>query len=182
MKGNAELLITDLISRTEAIISQAEEWRQLGIDKLNKKPSPESWSALECLEHLNRYGDFYLPEIENQISHAEKGKPKSTFVSSWLGEYFAQSMLPKEKLNKMNTFKNMNPSLSGVRADVLEDFIQQQKRMIRLLERSRDINIQKTKTAISISKWIRLRLGDTYRVVIYHNERHMVQGSKALRA
>ncbi|NVK27218.1 MAG: DinB family protein [Flavobacteriia bacterium] len=181
MKGNAELLITDLISRTETIIAQAEKWKQLDSETLNQKPSSDSWSALECLEHLNRYGDFYLPEIDNQLSKAEKGKPKTIFKSSWLGEYFAKSMLPKDKLNKMNTFKNMNPSLSGVRPDVLDDFIQQQKRMIRLLERARDINIQKTKTAISISKWIRLRLGDTFRVVIYHNERHMVQATRALR-
>jgi len=40
------------------------------------------------------------------------------------------------------------------------------------------VDIGKTKTAISISKWIKLKLGDTLRVVIYHNQRHMAQAKR----
>ena len=39
----------------------------------------------------------------------------------------------------------------------------------------------KTKTAISISKLIKLRLGDTFRVLIYHNERHIKQAERAIK-
>ncbi len=49
-----------------------------------------------------------------------------------------------------------------------------------LLEQSRDTNLTKIKTSISISKWIKLRLGDTFRIVIYHNLRHITQVKKIL--
>ncbi|MEO9077333.1 MAG: DinB family protein, partial [Gelidibacter sp.] len=33
-------------------------------------------------------------------------------------------------------------------------------------------------TAISISNLIKLKVGDTFRVVVYHNERHLVQANR----
>ena len=42
------------------------------------------------------------------------------------------------------------------------------------------IDLNKTKTAISISKLIKLKIGDTFRVVVYHNERHLIQAEKIL--
>ena len=42
------------------------------------------------------------------------------------------------------------------------------------------LDLNKIKTAISISKWIKLKLGDTFRVVVYHNERHIKQANKIL--
>lgn len=43
---------------------------------------------------------------------------------------------------------------------------------------ARNKDLGKIKTSISISKWIKLKLGDTFRVIIYHNERHIVQANK----
>ncbi|MGB3549023.1 MAG: hypothetical protein WBA17_18760 [Saprospiraceae bacterium] len=39
--------------------------------------------------------------------------------------------------------------------------------------------MNRTKTAVSITKLIRLRLGDTLRVVVYHNQRHVAQALRA---
>lgn len=180
MKGNAELLITDLIDRTEQIILRVEAWKNYSDLILNGRPSSDSWSAMECLEHLNRYGDFYIPEISERMQNSVKDREASKFTSSMLGEYFAKSMLPKEKLNKMKTFKSMNPSLSGIRPEVKTEFIDQQRRLLKLLDRAKEVDLTRTKTSISISKWIKLRLGDTLRVVVYHNERHIVQAEKAI--
>ena len=167
-------LISDLIERTRNILNQAEELRPLSDEELNWKPQPESWSILECLEHLNRYGDFYLAEIDRRMS--QSALPASLyFKSGWLGNYFAQAMLPKEKLNKMKTFKSMNPLGSRLDKEVLTTFIDQQKIMLKLLTKARNHNLTKVKTGITLTAMIKLRLGDTFRVVIYHNQRHLEQ-------
>ena len=181
MKLTAKSLIEDLIERTKDVINEAERYNQLPIEELNWKPTAEKWSVLECLEHLNRYGDFYIPEIENRIRNASKITGETTFKSGVLGNYFSNSMLPKEKLNKMNTFKSMNPVGSDLNISTLQKFIRQQKQILDLLNQARQVDLTKTKTAISISKWIKLRLGDTFRVVIYHNQRHIVQANKVLK-
>jgi len=180
MKIPAKSLIDDLIERTKKVINEAERFNQLPIETLNWKPNAERWSVLECLEHLNRYGDFYIPEMQKRIQKGKKSDANYIFKSGWLGNYFANSMLPKEQLNKMKTFKSMNPVGSQLDISTLEKFIRQQKQILDLLSQAREVDLTKTKTSITISNWIKLRLGDTFRVVIYHNQRHMVQSNKVL--
>jgi len=147
--------------------------------ELNKRLTNESWSVLECFEHLNLYGNFYLPEIKNRIETSTT-KANTEFKSGWLGNYFAQSMLPKDKLNKMKTFKSMNPIRSNLSKNTIKVFIDQQKQLLDLLTTSKTVNLNEVKTSISITPFIKLKLGDTFRVLIYHNKRHIVQAEKVL--
>ena len=181
MKITNKALINDLIERTKGVLNEAEQFLQLPVDDSNWRATAKSRSILECIEHLNRYGDFYLPEIGNRMKQGKKENDSSVFKSGFLGNYFAKSMLPKEKLNKMNTFKSMNPLGSQLDKMTLTKFIDQQKTMLDLLNQARTINLTKMKTSISISNFIKLRLGDTFRVVIYHNQRHMVQAKNVLK-
>ncbi len=174
-----EQLISDLLERTRKNMNAAEGLLQLSDEELNKRPHAEAWSALECIEHLNRYGDFYLPEITQRIFNPRQVSDQHVFKSGWLGNYFAKSMLPKEQLNKMKTFTNMNPGGSDLDKSALEKFIHQQKRMLDLLNKSRTVDMNRTRTSISISNVIKLKLGDTFRVVIYHNDRHILQAQRA---
>lgn len=180
MKIPSEKLIDDLVDRTHRILNEAEELKTLPEKSLQWRPVPESWSVLECLEHLNLYGRYYLPEINKRIDAGKSSHTGYVFKSGWLGNYFAKSMLPKEKLNTMKTFKNMNPIHSTLGKTVMDEFIRQQRQMLSILEKCRKVDLNKTKTSISISNFIKLKLGDTLRVVIYHNQRHMVQAQKAL--
>ncbi len=179
MTIKSEDLIKDLIGCTHQIMSKAEALKAESNEVLNYRINSKSWSILECLEHLNLYGRFYLPEITGQIQK-NNSKQEDYFKSGWLGNYFAKSMLPKEKLNKMKTFKSMNPINSKLDKVVIDDFINQQIEMLELLNQARVVSLAKTKTAISISKGIRLKLGDTFRIVIYHNQRHIAQAERVL--
>lgn len=180
---NSLELLNDLNNRTTQIISELSYFTSLSESELNQRRTPKSWSILECIEHLNLYGDFYIPEIKNRIENA-RHPDRNEFQSSWLGNYFAESMLPGEsgKLNKMKTFKEMNPLGKKLDVSVLTRFLDQQHQLLKLLEMARKVDLSKTKTSISISKWIKLRLGDTLRVVIYHNQRHMLQAKAVLNA
>lgn len=179
MKINSQTLLADLAGRTKEIISKAESLRAESDEVLNYKSGLKEWSILECLEHLNLYGRFYLPEIHKQI-HQTNSKQEADFRSGWLGAYFANSMLPKEKFNSMKTFKSMNPLNSKLDRSVIDDFINQQIQMLELLNKAGTVSLNKTKTAISITKWIRLKLGDTLCIVIYHNQRHIKQAERVL--
>lgn len=179
MKIEQEILIKDLIERTDQVINSAEQLNQLNLETLNYRVNPESWSVLECIEHLNLYGSFYIPEIEKQISKSIT-RHSAYFKSGLLGNYFAKSMLPKERLNKMKTFKDKNPIGSNLNKSTVERFIGQQEEMLNLLDKARQVNLNKVKTGITIASWIKLKLGDTFRVVVYHNQRHIVQVNRIL--
>ncbi|CAI8869734.1 DinB family protein [Chryseobacterium sp. IT-36CA2] len=179
MKISTSELLNELRNRTEGHLHFAEMLSLKTENDLNFRTSAESWSTLECLEHLNRYGDFYITEISRNISSANKS-PQSYFKPGILGNYFAKSMLPKEKLNTMKTLKAMNPINSQLNKNVIDIFIKQQENLLELLQEAQYVDLEKAKTNISISKLIKLKLGDTFRFVIYHNARHIEQIKRIL--
>lgn len=169
-------LIDDLSQRTKQNIQEAEAWLSLPIEQLNYKPTSEQWSMLECLEHLNRYGNFYHPEIRRRIERAPKLDHPPQFKSGWLGNKFAVSLLPGKP--KMSSPSNMNPAGSHLNRAVLSTFLEQQQALLRLLDHARYVDLTRTKTSISLTSWIKLRLGDTFRVIVYHNQRHIEQAKR----
>jgi hypothetical protein len=179
MKIKTTDLLDDLAARTEEIVREVEALKELPVETLNKKASAESWSALEAIEHLNLYSDFYMPEIAARISASTFRPGSPDYKGGVLGNYFANSVADKPKLNKMKTFADKNPNGSALGIEVLEKFLDYQKETLELLKNSREVDLRKTRTSISISKTIKLRLGDTWRVLIYHNQRHVSQAKRA---
>lgn len=180
MALSSKKLLQNLLETTRENINAVELLKKQPTDFLNRKQNSQSWSVLECIEHLNRYGDFYIPEITNKMKSSTHLKSE-IFKSNWIGKYFSKSVSYSEDLNKMKTFTSMNPSGSKLDVKLLDVFIKQQHQIIELLNKATNINLDKTKTAISISKLIKLKLGDTFRVLIYHNQRHVRQAEETLK-
>ncbi|WMJ74010.1 DinB family protein [Cytophagaceae bacterium ABcell3] len=170
----AEKLIDSLIEQTQKALGQVEKLKSIDIQTLTWKPDESSWNILECLEHLNLYGKFYLPEIETSIQKSNS-KEEAEFKSGFLGSFFAKSMLPKDKLNKMKTFKDKNPLDEKLDKSVIDVFINQQIILLQLLKQSKSVSLSKVKISISISKLIKLKLGDTFQFYINHILRHLKQ-------
>lgn len=170
----SEKLLQTLLEQTRQILNQAEKLKSYDLHILTWKENKISWSILECLEHLNLYGDFYLPQIENKIKNLTT-KTDLEFNSGILGNYFAKSMFPKKKLNKMKTFKDKNPLNANLDKTVIDKFINQQSKLLDLLDQSRNVSLNKVKIEISISSLIKLKLGDTFQFFINHIIRHLNQ-------
>jgi len=170
----SEKLLQQLLEQTRQITNQAEKLKTLDLKTLIWKENETSWSILECLEHLNLYGDFYLAQIETKLKTSTT-KPESEFKSGLLGNYFAKSMLPKEKLNKMKTFKDKNPLNAKLDTAVIDKFIRQQIKLLDLLNQSRNVSLNKVKIPTSISSFIKIKLGDTFQFYTNHIIRHLKQ-------
>ena len=169
-------LLNDLKEITKQNSTVVENFLTLNEAKLNNRLNDNSWNILECVEHLNRYFKFYIPEIKKQIQ-CSNYNPSIEFKTGYLGDYFANSM-KTGRIKPMKTLKSMNPIHSKLTKHVLHDFLVYQKQLLVLIDLSSKVSLTRTKTAISISKFIKLRLGDTLRVVVYHNQRHIIQAQK----
>lgn len=173
----SESLIQSLIEQSNQIINQVEKIKSNDLQLLTWRGNQDSWSILECLEHLNLYGDFYLPQIETSIKNTAS-KNELEFRSGFLGNYFAKSMLPKEKLNKMKTFKDKNPLNANLDRSVIDKFIHQQIKLIDLLGRARNVSLNKVKVTTSLANFIKLKLGDIFQFIVNHTLRHLKQIEK----
>ncbi|MBK7884028.1 MAG: DinB family protein [Chitinophagaceae bacterium] len=172
-------LIDDLLERIDRSTALVQKFKEISIEKLNYKKSKDKWSLLECIEHLNLYGDFYLPEIEKRILTQKSTANSNIFKSGIIGNYFANLMQVKNgKIKKMKSPKDKNPANSQLSVTILDRFLKQQEKLKLLLIQSLNVDLTKTKTAISLTNLIKLRLGDTFRFLIYHIERHILQAQQ----
>lgn len=182
MQTTNEALIAELQLITDRVIEVARKYKDLDKELLEFRNSPGEWSLLECLEHLNRYGDFYLPEIEKRVISAKKQASGGIFRPGWLGNYFANLMRGKNgKITKMKSPIDKNPAQEVLSVTTIDRFIKQQEYLKPLLLQAKNIDLTHTKAAISLSRFIRLRLGDTLRFYVYHIERHIAQAERVAR-
>ena len=171
-------LLEDLQKRCEACIEAAETFNTFSLEHLQHHPDQGGWNIPQCLEHLNLYGDFYLPEIERRILGAEPMTKDHPFKSGWFGEKTVNDMLPKaDKVRMMRTFKDKDPMMMELDYRTIDRFIKQQRQMIKLLQLAKDVHISKVKTKLTLPI-LRFKLGTTFRFVIYHQERHIWQAQR----
>lgn len=153
--------------------------------QLKWRPNEQTWSINEIFSHLNEYVKYYHQVFATKISTTKFTEPKSQYISSPLGKSAWKSMqlgVAKNIKRKFNAPRNYNPSVnkSLLNDDAVPFFIQSQKELMDIIDKAKFVNIQRVKVPISISKFIRLRLGDAFLFVIYHNERHVYQALNLL--
>ncbi|MES2645506.1 MAG: DinB family protein [Bacteroidota bacterium] len=181
---STHLLLNQLQHQTEQHLQLAiSNWQMISHTRFSKKPTTASWSANECLQHLNSYGNYYLPAIEKAISAAQQTSPSNVFRTGWLGNYFTNLMKPgseNKPLKKMKAPKDHSPVSISESHTVISTFIDQQEKILQLLEQAKLVNLESVRIPVSISKIIRLKLGDTFNFLVMHNTRHVQQAQKAL--
>lgn len=179
------ILLSDLQEDTARLIAQTKELL-LSIEEeaLSQSPAPGKWSAVQCIEHLNSYNRYYLPQIEKALLNgAYKNLPaQTTYKPGWIGSYFTKLMKPGvngELASKMQAPKDHRPAAHLNAKKVMTEFIEGEEKLLSYLERAEELNIAKLRVPISIAKFIKLKLGDTFRFLIAHQQRHMLQAMKA---
>jgi hypothetical protein len=180
---NRDTLIENLLDQTEIVLKKAIEWQLIPHSTFALRPSSESWSANECLQHLNSYGRFYLPAIESVLSRSEKRESSTQFSPGWLGNYFTKLMMPSKDGNvskKMNSPKDHAPKTIIESRLVISEFIDQQEKLLALLNTAKKFDLNAVKVGISIAPIIKLKLGDVFRFMIAHQVRHILQAERAL--
>lgn len=177
---DSQKLLEDLKTLTERIQKEVQErFLPLNEGQLAWRPRPESWSIADCMAHLNKYARYYNKVMRTKMEESEEEVQK-TFTSSHLGRTMYRTMKLGKKKNirkKMRAPKGYNPIQNPeiIGSEPIAEFIRHQDTMIDLLDKAKDVNLKKIKIPISISKIIKMRLGDALAFIIYHNERHVQQ-------
>lgn len=175
-------ILQDLQSEVRQLILAVTYLQKEDPELLLITPSPGRWSVVQVLEHLNSYGRYYLPAIERSLRSNKP--PKENFTPGWFGNYFTKIMKPGADgriRNKMSSPKEHRPSESLDVRPVINDFMNQQQQLLGLLEKAKQKNIGAIRTPISISRFIRLKVGDTFRFLIAHQQRHFSQIANTIR-
>lgn len=183
-KFKSEELINQLQDDVKQIIAAASHLQTADTVKLNYSPDEGSWSVAQVLEHLNAYNRYYLPAIEKSMIHISKDT-SAWFIPGFWGNYFTKMMMPEnvyEVKSKMKASKNYIPDKGANVEAVFKEFYRHQNKLLQLMDVARRRNLNSIRIPISISKFVRLKLGDTFRFLIAHEQRHMMQARNAIKA
>ena len=176
---SASELLDRLAARIEQNLLLARTLDQLPTDRLRERPAPGSWNALECLEHLNRLNAPYHARIHDALEGAADKPAVATFTSSWVGNKMAASMKPVPGTKPVPTLKRMNPAGAVLDRSILERFQADERQLRAFIERARHVNLNRVKIRSPLAWILRLRLGDTLRLLTYHDWRHLEQACRA---
>ncbi len=183
-KFKSEDLIKELKEDVQRLQAAADHLKNTEKSKLVFVENDGKWSVVQCLEHLNEFGRFYLPAIEKTIT-VKTGEKNAWFNSGFLGDYFTKSMKPKNVFdikNKMKTMKRFTFPNSLNVDTVMKEYIDQKIRLQHLLDTANDRDLNSIRIPITLTKMIKLKLGDIFRFLIAHEQRHMIQARNTLKS
>jgi len=172
-----------LVSQNEEITDVVESVELLEKEVLFEKPAAGRWSIMECFQHMNILYDVYIHNIKEAIENSKKSlKSVEFFKPTLIGYYFFLSMTPNEKNNprfKIKTLKRFEPT--GVKEDSIISFRKYHMEFSGLINKIPELNLDKIKVTSSIGNIMRFKLGDAFRIVTAHNQRHIMQVQKTLK-
>jgi DinB superfamily len=176
-KTNSQKLIAVLEEDVRKIILQTSRLKNEPAEKLLYQPAPGKWSIVKVLEHLNIYSRHYINAVEKKLHHHET-ESSQFFYPGLLGNYFTGLMKPginNSIYKKMKAPKNAIPSENPDVTATIEEFNSHQYHLLKLLQIAASANLNSIKIPTSLSSLLKLKLGDTFRFFIAHEQRHFIQ-------
>lgn len=172
--------MNEINSELEKISNNAKQvFGGLSPEQLNWKPNPKSWSIGQCFEHLIVTNNLYFPAIQNVIDgiHRNNFFSKIPFSTNLISALMKNSLKP-EQARKMKTFKVFEPSASGVSPNIIEDFVENNRKLVEMFEACKDLEIHKIKIPEPLSPALNLRLDDAFEILLMHEKRHFLQAER----
>lgn len=173
----------DLQTRITAILDTvAREFAHLSDEQLRWKPAPDRWSIVECLQHLNLAERFYIRNIQHKVDKLgliQTNPTDQPLESDWVGKAMLYAVDPQVKIKlPAPGMIRPRPAADLVPTDVINQFVELQTLLNSLLNKAVYIDWNQEKVMSLFGNWIKIRLGDAFRMLVAHSERHMKQAMR----
>jgi hypothetical protein len=177
--------LTDRIREVNNLINLVEEISiKYAKQMIISSPETGKWTVAQVLAHLTSYNRYYLDAIETAVNKSSNKAITRFYKPGLMGAYFTRLMLPvkdRQKSRKMKSPKDHIPPKNPDAETVINEFINGEKTLLRQLEKSRKVNLMKTRVPISLNRFIKLQLGDIFHFLVAHQQRHFLQIQEILK-
>ena len=180
-------LITDLQATLRDQLATVEELRGKPVELLHCRPAPDRWSVMEIFAHMVLSSGHYRDGSRRIYSDPNSRlRLRRTFKSGRWGELMTRGMAPRTggriawKMRTMRMFEPRTAHVEGTRA--LEDFVALCRDLVDLLEAARTRGLEGERVVSTLGPILRFKVGDAFRFVVAHQQRHMLQIERTLRA
>lgn len=178
-------LIKDLQATVREQQRRIEELGALPLSGLAQRPGPKAWSALEVVEHLNILSGHYVRRLDRAYSGSKISRRELFMPGRW-GERLTTAMCPLEDgtiPGPMRTLWFFEPKAAQAKGkQSLRDFQVLLAEQSLLLDKAKMQGMEGPRITSTLGPVLRFKIGDAFRFMIAHQERHFVQIERALRS
>ena len=141
------------------------------------RPTPERWSAAECIAHLSISSQQFIPVLGDALDRARKSTKRGEVSMDVLGRVLKWFLEPPIR-KKVKTSAPFVPKSTRAKADAFGEFASLQEKLMDLLRDARDADLR-VKIVSPFDKRVRYNLLSAFRIVAAHERRHLWQAEQA---
>jgi hypothetical protein len=174
--------IDEFRNQFEQLTAQADALTDpLSDEQFLWRPSQDSWSIAECLDHLNATARVYLPALDEGISEAIRRGVygEGPFKYNWLGRL---SVHFSDMRVRLKTPDDMQPGAGRKRREILSAFRAYQVQYIDRLRQANGVDLARARVRMPVTGWFRIPLGSGFAIMIAHSRRHLEQARRVTEA
>ncbi|MEX1212544.1 MAG: DinB family protein [Balneolaceae bacterium] len=168
----------------DGVTRQAEdEFGRFDPEMLIRRPEPDKWSVAENLDHLKKFNDSYLPQIEAMVAGSYNRPLLSRIpgLSSAMKGMLHHFVKP-DTTRKMGTFPLWEPENSLQGGDVLRRFKEHQEKLKEMIHIAVPFMERGAVVHSPATRWIVYDLKGAFDMIVDHEKRHLKQAKRALKS
>ena len=147
----------------------------LDSEQLDWKPDEESWSVREIVEHLRLTNEAYLSEVSMAVRRSDMTEPEGQeYVTPKLAQRFINAVGPNGN-DKTPVPKVLVPHSEHTPENTLELFLKHYTAVQEFMIEATMTDLVRTKLKSPIMPILKFQLGDAFKIILMHNERHLKQ-------
>lgn len=153
----------------------------LTTQQLNWKPSPDTWSIAQVLDHIIVSDTTYYPQFQNLF--AGNYRPTWDQKIGFLSRFWGARLIKDTGPVSTSKFKNpavFNPSQNTIDDTIVQRFGVHQKEMVESFMKMESFDLQATILASPVSGIIAYNLSDLMQILVGHQQRHLAQANRIL--
>jgi hypothetical protein len=175
---------------TDSLRSAQSRLRRLSDEVSDKewssRPAPASWSAAECVEHLNLTSKAYLALLPDAVARARKraGPRKKHYRHDALGWFFSMMFGPLRHVGKfrvlpVKTTRAFVPKRGRSRKEIMSDFVRLQAELAAVIRSGDGLPLDKVKIVSPFGGRVKYSAYSALVIVARHQHRHIEQAEEA---
>lgn len=147
------------------------------------RPTPQDWSAAECIAHLSLSTEQFLPVLQKAIEDAKKKgltskkKPAMDVVGRTL-RWFLEPPIRK----RVKTAGRFVPRSARAKAEAFGEFAALQSKLVDAVHAAEGLDLRKIKVASPFDRRVKYNLYSAFRILVAHQRRHLWQAEQAVAA
>ncbi len=154
---------------------------RLSGEQVNWKPREGEWSIGQCFDHLVISNRPYVQIFDEILAGRRRQRvwERMPLLPRLFGRALINTLRP-DSGRRAKARPAFNPSSSHIAPAIIATFLEQQERLRRLMEASRELDLDGITITSPVLRFVTYSLMDACRIIVVHEQNHVVQATRVM--